>query len=79
MLKRKIFMAILELHLSETLDEMLDIRKTFLIPCYPGSSGSVEFPTLPSAFRCDAYMSNIEMRPLTYGEQWHKIKCQQVV
>lgn len=52
MLKRKIFMAILELHLSETLDEMLDIRKTFLIPCYPGSSGSVEFPTLPSAFRC---------------------------
>lgn len=47
-----VLMAILELHLSETLDEMLDIRKTFLIPCYPGSSGSVEFPTLPSAFVC---------------------------
>lgn len=45
-------MAILELHLSETLDEMLDIRKTFLIPCYPDSSGSVGFPTLPSAFVC---------------------------
>lgn len=54
MLKRKnvcVFMAMLE-HLSETSDEMLDIRKTFLIPCYPGSSGSVEFPTLPSAFVC---------------------------
>lgn len=46
-----VIIAMLEC-LSETLDEMLDIRKTFLIPCYPGSSGSVEFPTFPSAFVC---------------------------